>query len=92
MFAAADQRVVDRSVRPVGIYEKVVRGGRGQTGDDRRRRLLEEALKTMTEHKVRRLPVIDGHDLIGVISQADIATNLPDEEAGSLVGSISAAP
>src|SRR4051812_1408298 len=26
---------------------------------------IEEALKTMTEHGVRRLPVIDGHDLVG---------------------------
>jgi CBS domain-containing protein len=52
----------------------------------------EEALRTMIDHKVRRLPVIDGHDLVGVVSQADIATNLPDEEAGSLVEAISAAP
>src|SRR5215207_3383620 len=34
---------------------------------------VEEALRTMTEHQVRRLPVIDGHDLIGIVSQADIA-------------------
>ena len=27
----------------------------------------------MAEHKVRRLPVIDGHDLIGIVSQADLA-------------------
>jgi CBS domain-containing protein len=50
-----------------------------------------EVLRTMTEHKVRRLPVIDGHDLIGVISQADVAKNLSDEETGSLVEAISAA-
>jgi CBS domain-containing protein len=51
----------------------------------------EEVLRTMTEHQVRRLPVIDGHDLIGVISQADIAKNLSDEETGSLVEAISSA-
>lgn len=50
----------------------------------------EEALRTMTEHKVRRLPVIDGHDLIGIVSQADVATNLPDEKTGELVEAISA--
>ncbi|MCW3031370.1 MAG: hypothetical protein JWM66_1503, partial [Solirubrobacterales bacterium] len=32
----------------------------------------EEALETMRDHKVRRLPVIDGHRLIGVISQGDL--------------------
>ncbi|MFL5901797.1 MAG: CBS domain-containing protein [Solirubrobacterales bacterium] len=52
----------------------------------------EEALQTMIDHKVRRLPVIDGHDLVGIVSQADIATNLPDEKVGSLVEAISAAP
>jgi CBS domain-containing protein len=52
---------------------------------------IEEALQTMVDHKVRRLPVIDGHDLVGVISQADIATNLPDDKAGSLVEAISSA-
>jgi CBS domain-containing protein len=53
---------------------------------------VEEALRTMTEHKVRRLPVIDGHDLIGIVSQADVATNLPEDKAGELVEAISAAP
>lgn len=52
----------------------------------------EAALQTMIDHKVRRLPVIDGHDLIGVVSQADIAQNLSDEKTGDLVEAISAAP
>jgi len=52
----------------------------------------EEALQTMIDRKVRRLPVIDGHDLVGVVSQADIATNLSDEKTGTLVEAISAAP
>jgi CBS domain-containing protein len=53
---------------------------------------VEEALRTMKEYKVRRLPVIDGHDLIGIVSQADIATNIDDAQIGALVESISAAP
>ena len=28
----------------------------------------------MAEHKVRRLPVIDGQSCVGIIGQADIAT------------------
>jgi CBS domain-containing protein len=51
---------------------------------------IDEALRTMSEHKVRRLPVIDGHELIGIISQADIARNLDDEKTGDLVEAISA--
>jgi CBS domain-containing protein len=53
---------------------------------------VEEALHTMAEHRVRRLPVIDGHELVGVVSQADLARNVDDEKVGDLVEAISAAP
>jgi CBS domain-containing protein len=53
---------------------------------------VEEALHTMADHKVRRLPVIDGHDLIGIVSQADLARNIDEEKVGDLVEAISAAP
>jgi CBS domain-containing protein len=53
---------------------------------------LDEALATMTKAGVRRLPVIDGHDLVGMVSQADIARNLPDDKVGDLVQAISSAP
>jgi CBS domain-containing protein len=53
---------------------------------------IDEALRTMTEHAVRRLPVIDGHDLIGIVSQADLATSIDEEKVGDLVEAISAAP
>jgi CBS domain-containing protein len=53
---------------------------------------LSEALQTMKEHKVRRLPVIDGHDLVGIVSIADLAENIDDEQTGDLVEAISAAP
>lgn len=52
----------------------------------------EEAIRTMKDHGVRRLPVIDGHDLVGMLSQADIARALPDAKVGDLVGVISEAP
>lgn len=53
---------------------------------------IEEALATMSRAGVRRLPVIDGHDLVGMISQADIARNLPEDKVGDLVEAISSAP
>ena len=53
---------------------------------------LDEAIRTMVDHKVRRLPVIDGDQLVGMVSQADIATNCPPEQVGRLVEAISAAP
>jgi CBS domain-containing protein len=53
---------------------------------------VDEALRTMIDHKVRRLPVIDGHDLVGIVSQADLARNLDEEKVGDLVEAISASP
>jgi CBS domain-containing protein len=53
---------------------------------------VEEAIRTMKDHAVRRLPVIDGTDLVGIVSQADIARALPDAKVGDLVGAISQAP
>ncbi|OOB91434.1 CBS domain-containing protein [Rathayibacter sp. VKM Ac-2630] len=48
-----------------------------------------EALETMRKHQVRRLPVIDGHDLVGMIAQADLARALGAAEVGEAVADIS---
>ena len=53
---------------------------------------IEEALQTMKQYKVRRLPVIDGTDLIGMVSQGDLAQHLPEDKVGDLLEAISAAP
>jgi CBS domain-containing protein len=53
---------------------------------------VDETLRTMSEHGVRRLPVIDGHRLVGIVSQADVARSLPDDKIGDLVEAISKAP
>lgn len=52
---------------------------------------VEEALRTMGEHQVRRLPVIDGHDLVGIVSLADVARALPDQPVGAVTEAISLA-
>lgn len=50
---------------------------------------VDEAIRTMQDHKVRRLPVIDGTELVGMISQADIARSCPPERVGELLAAIS---
>jgi CBS domain-containing protein len=50
---------------------------------------IEEALETMKKHQVRRLPVIDGHALVGIISQADIAMTMSSKATGEVVEEIS---
>ncbi len=53
---------------------------------------VEETIRTMKDHAVRRLPVIDGSALVGMVSQADIARAMPDTTIGDLVDAISSAP
>jgi CBS domain-containing protein len=53
---------------------------------------VDEAIRTMKDHAVRRLPVIDGRSLVGMVSQADIARAMPDAKIGDLVDAISSAP
>jgi CBS domain-containing protein len=49
---------------------------------------LDEALRLMARHQVRRLPVVENGRLVGVVAQADIALK-ENERAGELVGAIS---
>lgn len=53
---------------------------------------LKDAVSIMKDQAVRRLPVIDGHDLVGIVSQADLAKHAPESLIGSMVDEISTAP
>ena len=50
---------------------------------------VEEAMQTMSKHQVRRLPVIDGTKLVGMLAQADLALNDDDKRVGETVENIS---
>jgi CBS domain-containing protein len=45
----------------------------------------DEIFATMARHKVRRLPVIDGHRLVGMVALADVARALPNPQVGDLL-------
>ncbi|MEV6632557.1 CBS domain-containing protein [Actinoplanes sp. NPDC051470] len=49
---------------------------------------VAEVLSTMSGHQVRRLPVIDGHRLIGIVAIADVAKALPDRPVGDLIDAV----
>jgi CBS domain-containing protein len=51
---------------------------------------LDEALRLMARHQVRRLPVVeeDGR-LVGIVAQADIAQHAKDKQTGDVVADIS---
>ena len=49
-----------------------------------------QAAKLMAEHQIRRLPVVEGENLIGIVSLGDFATHqLTDEQAGNALSEIS---
>ena len=50
---------------------------------------VEQAMQTMSKHQVRRLPVIDGDKLVGMLAQADLALNDDDSRVGETVENIS---
>jgi len=50
---------------------------------------LSGALDLMAEHQVRRLPVVEGDRLVGIVAQADVALVGRDRKTGQVVEEIS---
>lgn len=52
----------------------------------------DEVLRLMEQHQIRRLPVIDNHRLVGMISEADLATHLGEHKVAQYTDRIYSAP
>ena len=50
---------------------------------------LDDALRRMARHQVRRLPVVENGRLVGIVAQADIALRDDEKRTGQLVEAIS---
>jgi CBS domain-containing protein len=50
---------------------------------------VEKAVDAMKEHAIRRIPIVDGERLVGVVSLGDLAQ---ERDPRSALGQISAAP
>ena len=50
---------------------------------------LDKALADMALWRVRRLPVVEGDRVVGMLAQADLAQETKDKQAGRLVAEIS---
>ena len=46
---------------------------------------VQELARTMAQHQVKRLPVIDGHRLVGVVSEADLAEHASPSQVVAVV-------
>ena len=51
---------------------------------------VDEVLQLMAENQIRRLPVVDKEQVVGMISEADLARNLPEQAVGQFVEAITA--
>lgn len=51
-----------------------------------------EVLRLMEQHKIRRLPVIENRRLVGMISEADLATHLEGKKVAQFAGAVYSAP
>jgi CBS domain-containing protein len=68
------------------------RAGPGQAGLGRRRRRRRRCARLMEEHQIRRLPVIEERRLAGMISEADLATHLPEAKIAEFAYRVYSAP
>ena len=50
---------------------------------------FDSALKLLAKHQVRRLPVVEGDRLVGIVAQADVARTGSDQKTGEVVEQIS---
>jgi CBS domain-containing protein len=50
---------------------------------------LDEALRAMAEHQVRRLPVVEDGRLVGMLAQADVAIVAGERKVGDMLEDIS---
>jgi CBS domain-containing protein len=51
---------------------------------------IDDALHVMEEQRIRRLPVLDNHRLVGMISEADISRHLSDDRIAHFVEAVCA--
>jgi CBS domain-containing protein len=81
-------KVIAKGKNPAGVRAGDLIGGAHvwwvDAGAD-----VDEVLHQMAEHKIRRLPVLENEELVGIISQADLAAKLPEDKVGELVEAIS---
>lgn len=49
---------------------------------------IDQVLRQMMQHKIKRLPVIQNHQLVGMISEADLAAKLPEGKLGEFIEAI----
>jgi len=53
---------------------------------------IRDVLQLMEENAIRRLPVVGDNELVGMISEADLATHLSEHEVSEFAAAVYGAP
>lgn len=87
-----DRDIVTKCVASGGDPATVTAGGLAQGAPVTIDSMADVAqvLSVMEENRIRRLPVIESHRLIGMITEADLARHLPEQSVGQFVEAICA--
>jgi CBS domain-containing protein len=80
-------RVVAAGADPSGSYVKDVATDDPLSANPNES--LDDVYERMTTWRVRRLPVVDGDRIVGMLAQADLVQAMKDKKAGQLVYEIS---
>jgi CBS domain-containing protein len=77
-------RGIDTLQTRVGVLADQARVAAVGADDD-----VRQAVLVMKANKVRRLPVLDGESVVGMVSQADLAGSVPEAELSDLLAVMS---
>jgi CBS domain-containing protein len=50
---------------------------------------VAKVTEIMAKNQIRRIPVVEDGELVGMISQADVARAVPEQQSGKMLGEIS---
>ncbi|MBF6327789.1 CBS domain-containing protein [Nocardia transvalensis] len=80
-------KVIVQRRDPIGVHAGELAEGTPvmvQADDD-----VSKVCELMSQHQIRRVPVLDNDRLVGIVAQADVARELGNPQSGSVVEAVS---
>ncbi|MCM6772607.1 CBS domain-containing protein [Nocardia sp. CDC159] len=80
-------KVIAQRKDPLGVHASELAQGTPvmvQADDD-----VAKVCEVMSQHQIRRVPVLENDRLVGIVAQADVARQLDNPKAGSVVEAVS---
>ncbi|MCM6776606.1 CBS domain-containing protein [Nocardia sp. CDC159] len=80
-------KVIVQRKDPIGVHAGELAEGTPVTvqADDE----VSKVCELMSQHQIRRVPVLDNDRLVGIVAQADVARELENPQSGSVLEAVS---